>query len=543
MVKDPPSIGKILAMVLFALSCFGLLLFLWLAFGGPVPLKPKGYRFHTSFAESGQLALEADVRISGVPVGKVKSITPDKQTGRADVVIELQSRYVPLPSDAKAILRQKTLLGETYVELTPGHRNAKPIPENGQLASSQVSDTVELDEILRAFDPKTRAAFQDWMQTQAEAIGGHGQDLNDALGNLGPFADDASDLVDILNKEQPAVTQLVSNMGIVFQALSERDGQLSSLVRNSNTVFATTAARDEQLKASFKALPTFEDESRKTFDRLTEFSNNTDPLVNQLRPAARELSPTLEDLRDISPDLKNLLEELQPLIDASKTGFPAAEQVLEDTRPLLGQLDPVTAQLTPAVDFIGQYKPELTSFFANAVGATQAKEPVGSTQVHYLRTSNPLNAENLAAYPNRLPTNRPNPYRLPGGFNEINQGLSSYETRQCNPANLAPTLTNTPIDLANTVATAVPSVVASVVPSPVAGLLPPVTLPPIPQIPLTPEQAEALIPDQLLALIQQYAFGTPAGGTAAAPPCRKQGKYTTGGDKTDYPHLKARSGG
>ena len=159
-------------MVLFALSCFGLLLFLWLAFGGPVPLKPKGYRFHTSFAESGQLALEADVRISGVPVGKVKSITPDKQTGRADVVIQLQSRYAPLPSDAKAILRQKTLLGETYVELTPGHRNAKPIPENGQLASSQVSDTVELDEILRAFDPKTRAAFQDWMQTQAEAIGG-----------------------------------------------------------------------------------------------------------------------------------------------------------------------------------------------------------------------------------------------------------------------------------------------------------------------------------------------------------------------------------
>ena len=82
MVKDAPSFGKIAAMVLFALTCFGLLLFLWLAFGGPVPLKPKGYRFHTSFAESGQLALEADVRISGVPVGKVKTITPNKRTGR-----------------------------------------------------------------------------------------------------------------------------------------------------------------------------------------------------------------------------------------------------------------------------------------------------------------------------------------------------------------------------------------------------------------------------------------------------------------------------
>src|SRR4051795_7654451 len=165
MVKDPPSLGKIAAMVLFALSCFGLLLFLWLAFGGSVPLKPKGYRFHTSFSEAGQLALEADVRISGVPVGKVKTITPNKKTGRADVTIELEHQYAPLPSDAKAILRQKTLLGETYVELTPGGRDAKPIPENGALADTQVSSTVELDEILRAFDPETRAEFQDWMQT------------------------------------------------------------------------------------------------------------------------------------------------------------------------------------------------------------------------------------------------------------------------------------------------------------------------------------------------------------------------------------------
>src|SRR5215216_2430908 len=183
MVKDAPSFGKIAAMLLFALSCFGLLLFLWLAFGGPVPLKPKGYRFHTSFAEVGQLALEADVRISGVPVGKVKTITPDKRTGRADVEIQLQSRYAPLPSDARAILRQKTLLGETYVELTPGTRVAPKIPEDGVLPQGRVSETVELDEIFRAFDPRTRRAFQTWMQQQAAALEGRGRDVNDALGN------------------------------------------------------------------------------------------------------------------------------------------------------------------------------------------------------------------------------------------------------------------------------------------------------------------------------------------------------------------------
>src|SRR5689334_15327999 len=150
MQKQDPTLGRLLVMVGFALSCFGLLLFLWLAFGGPIPLKPKGYRFKVSFAEATQLAKEADVRISGVPVGKVKSIEPDNQTGRTVAVIEMRSRYAPVPSDARAILRQKTLLGETYVELTPGTRTAKKVPENGTLPVAQVSSTVELDEIIRA---------------------------------------------------------------------------------------------------------------------------------------------------------------------------------------------------------------------------------------------------------------------------------------------------------------------------------------------------------------------------------------------------------
>src|ERR687894_1876159 len=118
MQKSAPSAGRIALMVGFALSCFALLLFLWLAFGGPIPLKPKGYRVSASFAEASQLATEADVRISGVPVGKVKAIEPDAETGRSLVTMELRAKYAPMPSDSRALLRQKTLLGETYVELT-----------------------------------------------------------------------------------------------------------------------------------------------------------------------------------------------------------------------------------------------------------------------------------------------------------------------------------------------------------------------------------------------------------------------------------------
>jgi len=521
MQKAAPSFGRIAVMVGFALSCFALVLFLWLAFGGPIPLKPKGYRLSASFAEASQLAKEADVRISGVPVGRVKEIEPDGRTGRTLVTMELDAKYVPLPSDSQALLRQKTLLGETYVELTPGSAQARKVREGGRLAVGNVSKSVQLDEILRTFDPATRAAFQEWMQAQAQAIGGHGRDLNDALGNLGPFAEDTAELVDILNRQEPAVRRLIANAGVVFEALSERDGQLRELIENSNRVFETTARRDRELQESFVALPTFERESRQTVRRLTQFARATDPLVTQLRPAARELSPTLTNLAALAPDLKGLFREANPLIDASRQGFPATERVLRDLRPLLGQLDPALRQLNPALEFLGLYKRELASFFANTVAATQATTVSDKGPLHYLRTANPFNPENLAVYPRRLPTNRPNPYTLPGHFDQIRQGLPQYETRHCNRGPL-PTISNAP--------------------QPVSPpTLPQLSLPvPIPTAVPDPEVVAGLfsLPDKLVADITAFAF--PGGTEGPAPPCKQQGKFDVSGEQTQYPHVKPR---
>jgi phospholipid/cholesterol/gamma-HCH transport system substrate-binding protein len=490
--KQTPTLGKLLVMVGFALSCFALLLFLWLAFGGATPLKPKGYRFEVSFGEATQLAHEADVRISGVPVGKVKEIVANKQTGRSDATIELKPEYAPLPSDARAILRQKTLLGETYVELTPGSPKAAKLPDNGRLATGQVADTVELDEILRAFDPKTRAAFQNWIQTQAQALNGRGQDLNDAIGNLAPFAQDTTKVLEILNSQKAGVRQLVRNTGEVFDALSERDGQLAGLITNSNKVFATTAARDAELQATFRALPTFEKESQTTLKRLSRFSANANPVVSDLRPAAKQLSPTLQELSAIAPDLKALFRSLDPLVNASKKGLPATTEFLDQLHPLLANFDGPLRQLNPILDGAGLYKNELTAFFANTAAATQATAASfgGGEPAHYLRTSNPLNPEMLAQYPKRLSTNRANAYPFPGDGSSLKSGLASFETRQCTGQTLTPAL-----------GPAVPGILS----------------------------------DTLRDGILKFALN---GGNIAAPPCRQQDRFNLGGALTQFPQLK-----
>jgi hypothetical protein len=100
-------------MVLFTLSVFGLLLFLWIAFGGVTPLKPQGYRFKAAFPEAALLVNEADVRIAGVVVGKVKSKKLAESGRRVVATLELEDEFAPIPRDTRAILRQKSLLGET----------------------------------------------------------------------------------------------------------------------------------------------------------------------------------------------------------------------------------------------------------------------------------------------------------------------------------------------------------------------------------------------------------------------------------------------
>src|SRR5690349_147131 len=155
MQKSAPSIGRILIAVGFALSCFGLLLFLWVAFGGPVPLKPESYRITAYFPEATQLAVESDVRIGGVSVGKVKSIelAPiDKQIDGQDTTeaeIEIDPEFAPINSDARAILRQKTLLGETYVELTSGTnpKDAGAPVSLGASANNSDAETADVEEI------------------------------------------------------------------------------------------------------------------------------------------------------------------------------------------------------------------------------------------------------------------------------------------------------------------------------------------------------------------------------------------------------------
>ncbi|MDQ3607386.1 MAG: MCE family protein [Actinomycetota bacterium] len=417
MNKQAPTLGRLLVIVGFALSCFGLLMFLWLSFGGPVPLQPQQYRFQAAFTDATTLAKQADVRVAGVTVGKVEALELDPEGNRMLATLTIDDEYAPLRSDARAILRQKTLLGETYVELTLGSAGAPVIPENGRLANTQVAPTVDFDELLRIFDPETRKTFQSWQETSAQATMGRAQDINDSLGNLPVFIESGQSVVDVLNDRRGALQSLVRETGTTFGALTENEQALRSFIADNARVFEVLGARRDSLAQSFQILPTFLAETRSLFDRLRVFSTDTDPLIRDLEPVLDDLQPTLVSLETLSPDLERLFEDIDPLVEAADVGFPPLAAVLRELDPTLRSTGPFLQQLNPILEFLELYQPTVSDFISVGAGALGNTPPEGRgagefTNGHALPQVIMLGDQTLPSM-TRTPTNRGNAYLPP----------------------------------------------------------------------------------------------------------------------------------
>jgi phospholipid/cholesterol/gamma-HCH transport system substrate-binding protein len=423
--KRAPSVAQITVMVVFALSCFGLLTYIWKSFGGPSPLAPKGYRITIDFDEATQLSDTADVRISGITVGRVKKSRLGGDRTRVEV--EIQERYAPLPNDTRAIVRLKTLLGESYVELTPGDRSSGLMFDGSRLPREQVVETTELDEVTRALDVRTRRSLQRFMRALA-ALEEEGYDLSAALGQLPAFTTDSTTLLRTLDREHRAVRQLVRDGGQVLEALGRRQGELSGLVRAGDAVLATTARRDRDLAEAVRILPTTLRELRPTLQEVRALSTEAMPLVRELRPGARALSPALRDATVLAPEAERLFGDVDRLVDVSREGVPATTRIVRAAHPLFELLPPTLREAQAVVDYLGPYREDVVAQLASFASALQAKAPAQSTgeQLHYLRALVPFLGEGLTIHDQRLGSNRHNPYPRPRWLDKLPTGLDSF---------------------------------------------------------------------------------------------------------------------
>jgi ABC-type transporter Mla subunit MlaD len=344
------------------------------------------------------------------------------------VTMEIEPEFAPLPRNTRAILRLKTLLGETYVELTPGRRSTGVLEDNAVLAPGQVRPTVELDEVLRAVDDPTRKALQRFVKGLAAGVDERGSDLNAALGNLQPVAGQTNDLLGTLDSQSGAVQRLVRDTGTVFQALGQRQGELRGLITAGDRVLGSTARRNADLAETVRILPTTLRELRPTLADLELLVNDAEPVVRDLRPAARALGPTLTDAVALAPELRGLFRDVDRVIAVSRTALPATTDLVDAARPVFQVLTPTLQEANPVVDFLGLYRREAVTVWANLAASTQASR-VGADgkRLHYLRALVPITHEGLVAADQRYGTNRHNPYIAPGGLAKLATGLEAFD--------------------------------------------------------------------------------------------------------------------
>ena len=166
-----PKLSLILVAAVFALSCFGFTLFVWKSFGGPTPFQAHGYRFHVVFGtEASQMTAER--RRAHLRRQRRQGHQGRARAGAgADVLVEVDPEFAPIPTDTRAIVRFKSLLGEAFVALTPGlARTRRCCAENGTLAAANIGAVQQVDEVLGAFDEPTRQAFTQFLRDTSKVL-------------------------------------------------------------------------------------------------------------------------------------------------------------------------------------------------------------------------------------------------------------------------------------------------------------------------------------------------------------------------------------
>lgn len=110
---------NVIETVLGAIVLLVALFFLIFAYNTADLNKVDGYTIYANFSNIDGIKAGNDIRISGVKVGSIDSITLDEDTYRARIKMLIDDS-VKLPYDTVAIISSEGLLGGKYLGLEPG---------------------------------------------------------------------------------------------------------------------------------------------------------------------------------------------------------------------------------------------------------------------------------------------------------------------------------------------------------------------------------------------------------------------------------------
>jgi phospholipid/cholesterol/gamma-HCH transport system substrate-binding protein len=322
--------------------------------------RPRTRTFVASLADARGLVDGADVRVAGARVGKVTDVALGAD-GYPRVTARVEAGAAPRRS-ARVALRLTSLSGERnrYLALDPG-TGARV----AAIGRDRTRTPVEIDEVLSALGPRTRADVRAAIAGLRGGTDGRGADLAAALRSAPDALGATADALRDVDADGAALRQLVRDARDVTGELAGGRATVGAAVENTAALLRATAARQRDLEATVAALPGALRSADGTLARAQRTMPVLDALVQAAAPGTRRLPGAARTLRATLGAAGPVLVSARRLADRAPAQLVALRPLLRDARPFLSRATPVLRRLGPMLDQARVRLPDFFSFFSN----------------------------------------------------------------------------------------------------------------------------------------------------------------------------------
>ena len=281
---------------------------------------PRGttetFRVDALFDNAAFVVPGQDVRIAGVTAGTVKDL---EVTGdhRARIEMEVDRRFAPFRSDADCFIAPQSLIGERFVQCTPGTPRGEVLAErDGRPPTVPLENThspVDPDVVLSTFELPVRERLSIILNELGTGLAANGEALAAAIRRSNPALGSTREVLRIVNEDREVLGRLIDRSDGVIAALAKRRGRVAAFIDEAQRVATIAARRDGAVSEGIRRLPGTLDETRASLDALRVLADRSLPLLDSVRTATPALTRLVGDVPPLATAARPALGRLSAM--------------------------------------------------------------------------------------------------------------------------------------------------------------------------------------------------------------------------------------
>ncbi|MGZ4475156.1 MAG: MCE family protein [Nocardioides sp.] len=203
----------------------------------------NSYRVVAHFAESGGIFQGAEVSYRGVSVGQVSDM---RLTAKGvDVVLDIQNSGGRIPSNTRAVVADRSAVGEQYVELQPQTKAGPYLGDGSQIPEAMTQTPISTTKLLTDLDSTVNSVNKKSMQTVVNELG---KAFNNTGGDLGRLIDSSNSFITTANDNVDLTTRLLEESSTVLDTQIAKTSDIKSFSRDLSLFSTTLAGSDKDLR-------------------------------------------------------------------------------------------------------------------------------------------------------------------------------------------------------------------------------------------------------------------------------------------------------